>query len=118
MRDYIVTGKKGEELAVDYLKGLGFQIIDRNWRYRRAEIDVIATFENVLHFIEVKTRTSLEFGYPEEGVTRKKINTLVRAGAAYCARFPGWPHIQFDVLAILFTADKTTDYLFIQDVYL
>jgi len=118
MREHIVTGKKGEDLAVEYLEKLGFNVLHRNWRYRRSEIDIIASLQNVLHFIEVKTRTSLQFGYPEEGVTRRKIEMLLKAGVAYCYKFPGWKIIQYDVLAITLTGDDACEYLLIQDVYL
>ncbi|HTF30986.1 MAG TPA: YraN family protein, partial [Flavitalea sp.] len=69
MRDNMGTGKKGELLAAKYLLDLGFNILHCNWRYRKAEIDIIASKNSILHFIEVKTRTSLAFGYPEESVS-------------------------------------------------
>ena len=70
------TGKKGEDMAVDYLLQQRFTILDRNWRYARFEVDVIASRDQVLHIIEVKTRTNLLFGHPEESVSKKKINSI------------------------------------------
>ncbi|HTE26990.1 YraN family protein [Flavitalea sp.] len=118
MRDHLVTGKKGEEFAAIYIANLGFQILERNWRYRRFEIDIIASRSDVLHFIEVKTRTSTVYGYPEEGVSNKKIRSLIKGGANFLYKNPGWQHIQYDILSILLVADTPPDFLFIQDVYL
>lgn len=118
MRDHIETGKKGELLAENYIRDLGFDILHRNWRHRRTEIDIIATKNNILHFIEVKTRTSLIFGFPEESVSNRKIKTLFRGGAAYCFKNPGWPNIQFDILSIVLLENKAPEFLLISDVCL
>ena len=118
MRDHLVTGKKGEEFAAIYIANLGFQILERNWRYRRFEIDIIASRSGVLHFIEVKTRTSTTFGYPEESVTNKKIRSLIRAGATFLFKNPGWQNIQYDILSILMIDDSPPEFLFIEDIYL
>ncbi|HMF73686.1 MAG TPA: YraN family protein [Flavitalea sp.] len=118
MRDHMGTGKKGELLAAKYLLDLGFNILHCNWRYRKAEIDIIASKDSILHFIEVKTRTSLVFGYPEESVSNKKIRTLIRGGAAYCYTNPGWPNIQFDVLSIILLENQQPEFLLLSDVYL
>jgi putative endonuclease len=118
MRNYIETGKKGEELAALYMADLGFQILERNWRYRRYEIDLIVSGNGVLHFVEVKTRTSVEYGYPEESVSNKKIKSLIRGGSAYIYRNPGWHIIQYDILSIMLLPDTSPEFLFIQDVYL
>ena len=118
MRDHLVTGKKGEEFAAIYIANLGFQILERNWRYRRFEIDIIASGSNVLHFIEVKTRTSTTFGYPEESVSNKKIRSLISAGSTFLFKNPGWQHIQYDILSILMIDDSPPEFLFIEDIYL
>ena len=60
------TGFLGENIASAHLLELGFEILERNWRYKHLEIDIIASKENLLHIVEVKTRTSLLFGYPEQ----------------------------------------------------
>ena len=58
------TGKIGEDIATEYLIGKGFKIIARNWRFKHYEVDIIASKNSFLHFIEVKTRNSLQYGYP------------------------------------------------------
>ncbi len=115
MSDLHGTGKKGEELAVNYLIALGFEILHRNWRHKRAEIDIIAGKDGVVHIIEVKTRTTLEFGYPEESVGYRKLKMLTAAGAAFLYKNPGWKLIQYDVLSILLT-DEQPEFLLLSDV--
>lgn len=102
-------------MAAVYLKERHFEILLQNWRHKNWEVDIIATKEGVLHFIEVKTRTSRRYGYPEEGVDIKKIKYLINAAEAFLYQFPQWQRIQFDVLAI--TLVNPTAYFFIEDVY-
>lgn len=76
-------GKKGEEIAARFLEGKGFKIVETNFRIRGGEIDIVAIDQDTLVYAEVKTRTSFEFGRPEESVTRQKIKFLVRAAKFY-----------------------------------
>lgn len=110
-------GKNGEDLAVQYLEQNGFSIIVRNWRFRHVEIDIIASKENVLHFVEVKTRTGTAFGRPEEAVTKKKMEQLKIGAEEYQYRNPQWKYVQFDVLGIRLFSDGNVEYWFNQDVY-
>ena len=79
MASHNELGKLGEELAIDYLKKDGYSILNTNWTFQKAEIDIIAQKENILAIVEVKTRSSLEFGLPQDFVTPKKIQLLVKA---------------------------------------
>jgi putative endonuclease len=112
------TGKKGEQLAELYLSSIGFNILHRNWRYSRYEIDLIATKENILHFIEVKTRTNSNFGMPEENVDVKKLEHVMTAAEEFLYQFPEWKIIQYDVLSITLRNENNVEYFFIEDVYL
>jgi putative endonuclease len=110
-------GKAGEQMAADWLELHGFQIVSRNWRFRRFEIDIIASKESILHFIEVKSRHDDLFGKPEDWVDHKKGRRLLSAGEAFQDRFPHWVHIQYDIVSILLTPDGKPDLFFIEDVY-
>lgn len=80
----IQTGKTGENIAKEYLKKLGYQIIDTNWHYsKNCEIDIIAKEKNTLIFVEVKTRTTTNFGHPFEAIDRKKVEKVYTAALAY-----------------------------------
>ncbi len=74
-------GKKGEEIAARYLQSRGYNIIKMNVRYKRGEIDIVAREKNELVFVEVKSRSTRTFGWPEEGVTpRKRMRMRLSAG--------------------------------------
>jgi len=77
------VGKEGELLATVFLKNQGYKIIDRNFRIRGGEIDIVAIDKETLVYVEVKTRRSHSFGYPEEAVGPRKINFLKRAAKFY-----------------------------------
>ena len=75
-KNNIKTGKEGEQLAATFLQKLGYTLLDLNWRHHHWELDIVATHGSTLHFVEVKTRTSLLFGYPEEHISAKKMKHL------------------------------------------
>ena len=70
--DRIQTGKLGEDIAVDYLKNEGYRIIERNYRCVFGEIDIVATDRDVIVFVEVRSRRSAKYGYPQESVGLNK----------------------------------------------
>jgi putative endonuclease len=111
------TGKNGEQLAAEWLKEHGYEILHVNWRHSRHEIDIIASQKNILHFIEVKTRNSTAFGHPEEDVSKKKFINLMTAAEEFMLQFPQWKRIQYDILSITKPKNKPVEYLFIRDVY-
>lgn len=78
-------GSLGEQIATEYLQGIGYSIIDRNWRGNRCELDVIAQDRNCIVFVEVKTRASARFGTPFEAVTPAKLDNMTRAAFAWLA---------------------------------
>jgi putative endonuclease len=94
-------GQSAEELAVHYFTEHGFSIRARNYRYLRAEIDIIAQKGLLLVFVEVKARSNDQFGYPETFVTPRQ-QALVRAAADHYIIVADWNHaIRFDIIAIL-----------------
>lgn len=118
MAQHIELGKLGEQLAVDYLLERGYSILHRNYHYLKYEIDIIAIKGNVLHFVEVKLRTSKDFGPPEEKVTKKKFKDLCKAADDFLYYHQQYKEIQFDILSITTPNDEEPEYFFIEDVYL
>lgn len=110
-------GEEGEALAARHLESLGYTILERNWRFRHWEVDLIASKGRFVHFIEVKTRHSLRFGRPEESITREKMNHLRNAAEEYQYRHPQIRYIQFDVMAITVTDGVVKEVFLIEDVY-
>lgn len=94
-------GDKGEEIAKQYLEEHGYDILETNWRYSRAEIDIIAMDGEVLVFVEVKTRSYDYYGKPEESVGRKKELLMADAGAAYMRQIGHEWEIRFDIVSVL-----------------
>ncbi|NCI46002.1 YraN family protein [Sediminibacterium soli] len=111
------TGEKGEEMAAAFLSAKGYRIIERNWRFRHWEADIIAARGDRLHFIEVKTRQSLRYGRPEESISREKMNHLKQLAEEYQYRHPKWKYIQFDVMAITVIDETAKEVFLIEDVY-
>jgi putative endonuclease len=110
-------GQHGEKLAKAYFEQNDYEVLHCNWRYSHYEVDIIASKNDVLHFIEVKSRRSKAFGYPEESVDEKKMENLMNAAEEFLTRFPQWKRIQFDVLAINIINNQA-GYFLIEDVYL
>ena len=101
--DHLKLGRGGERLAAEHVRGLGYEILDRNVKTGGGELDLVARDGKVLVFIEVKTRTDLEKGNPVEAVTPAKQRKLVRAAEAYIAfRPPIDLDVRFDVIGIDF----------------
>ena len=78
-----IIGKKGEDIATNYLKKCGYKILERNFECRQGEIDIIALDKNEIVFIEVKTRTNFKYGMPSEAVTKIKQKHLLKATEYY-----------------------------------
>ncbi len=104
-------------MAVEYLLIKGFSILHQNWRHGHWEVDIIASKNNTLHFIEVKTRRTKKFGFPEEDVTKKKIENLINASEEFLILNPVWKLLQFDILSINLSKNLPVEYFFIEDVY-
>ena len=109
-------GNLGEDLAVDFLLNNQFKLLHRNWKYGRKEIDVIAEKESVLHFIEIKTRKSNRYGYPEENVNRTKIKKMMAVACHFQQLNPRYKLIRFDVISV--TLEPELALFFIEDVYI
>lgn len=103
------TGRQGEDIAARYLQTRGYHILARNVRTPHGEIDLIARKDDILVFVEVKTRTSHKFGFPEEAVTPRKQAHLLAAAETYLAQHPESSETwQFDVIAIEKPGNRST----------
>ena len=99
-------GRRGEELAAAFLQTKGFRIIGQNWSTRLGEIDLIAERDGEVRFVEVKTRRSHAYGYPEESVTPEKLSHLRRAIELWLRTARTIPRAyQIDVIAISLTSE-------------
>jgi len=100
MAEHNELGKLGEELAVAFLQENNYVILQKNWTFQKAEIDIIAQKGNTLAIIEVKTRSSIEFGLPQDFVKPKKIQLLVKAVNEYVISNNLEVDVRFDIIAV------------------
>ena len=101
MAEHNKLGKKGENLAAEYLLLKEYEILERNYRYQKAEIDIIARRANLLIAAEVKTRSTPEFGDPQDFVKPKQIKQLVKAMNHYVEDNGLDVDVRFDIIAIV-----------------
>jgi len=100
--DHIRLGRDGEKVAAALLRRAGFELLDRNWRQGRLELDMVCRESGVLVFVEVKTRRSDERGGPAAAVTPAKQRVLTRAAQAWLAAHDAWQApCRFDVVCLL-----------------
>ena len=99
-------GKDGELIAFMVLQRDGFTILETNWKFRKAEIDIIATKDKILISVEVKTRSTNDFGSPQDFVNKKKIKLMVSAMNEYILNKDLDTELRFDIIAI--TKDKSS----------
>lgn len=117
MHQHIDLGKKGEELAAEWLTGKGFVLLKRNWRYGRYEVDIIASQAKILHIIEVKSRRSSSYGRPEESISRQKFQNMMQGAAGWLVKYPHRQRLQYDVIAINLCRGTEPEITFFEDVY-
>lgn len=94
-------GQKGEQLAVNFLLENSYDIIERNYRFDKAEVDIIAQKDNILAIIEVKTRSTIDFGNPQDFVKPGQIQRLVKAVDEYVTVNELDVEVRFDIIAIV-----------------
>lgn len=94
------TGKKGEVAAANFLRSKGFEVLATNYRFHKAEIDIIASKDNLLVFVEVKTRSTNWFGFPEQSVDKKKQQLISLAATNYIEENKITTEIRFDVISL------------------
>lgn len=106
MSRHLRTGQDGEQIACDHLEGKGWIVMERNYRFERAEVDIVAYDQFRIVFLEVKTRSSIRFGYPDEAIDERKQRQIRKAAMAwlYERKMERSP-IRFDVISVLLEPD-------------
>lgn len=113
----VEIGQWGEDQAVTFLQKKQYEILERNWRYSRAEVDIIASYQGQLVFVEVKFRKNHAFGKPETFVDRRKQLLLAEVAAVYCERNSYDDEIRFDVISITGKPETKCQILHIEDAF-
>ncbi|MCL6524923.1 MAG: YraN family protein [Thermoflavifilum sp.] len=115
MATHLQLGERGEQLACRYLQQRGFEIVATHWRDDHREIDIIARRQELLVFVEVKTRTGYSGGWPELAINSKKEEDLLLAAEHYLETHPFGGEIRFDVIAIVFDRSQRPHVFHIPD---
>jgi putative endonuclease len=111
------TAKLGEDLACEYLKKIGFKILERNYRKTYGEIDIVALDKNVLTFIEVKTRTSDKFGTPLESITYWKLKSLIKTAQFYKLTHRNLPEgLRIDAVSVILNGKEVQNIELVKNI--
>ena len=117
MADHNDFGKMAEDLAVDFLVKSKYKILVRNFRYLKAEVDIIAEFENQIIIVEVKARHTDAFIDPQDAVNKKKIKLLISAANFFIEENNIDKETRFDIITILPNKEKTLEISHITDAF-
>jgi len=117
MADHNDFGKMAEDLAVDFLVKAKYRILSRNFRYLKAEVDIVAEFENQIIIVEVKARHTDAFLEPQEAVNKKKIKLLISAANYYIEENNIDKEVRFDIISVLPNKQKTLEITHITDAF-
>ena len=101
MAEHNILGKEGEEMAAKYLEDKGYTILDRDWHCGHKDLDLVATKDDTVVFVEVKTRTSTDWGDPEDFINDRKIRRIVNSADAYIRYNRIDMDVRFDVVSIV-----------------
>ena len=112
----VEIGRNGEEIAKQFLLEKGYKILETNWHFGHKEIDIIASKENTLSIVEVKTRAGMHFDKPFTAVTRQKQKLLIQAANAYVEKKDIDMNIRFDIVSIIIT-NKEPKIEFLEDAF-
>lgn len=96
-----ILGRRGEQLAAAYLQEQGFEVLEQNWRCHAGELDIIAREGQHIVVVEVKTRSSLDYGHPFEALTAQKRSRLYRLAVLWCAARGVREPFRVDAVAVL-----------------
>ncbi|MEP7269076.1 MAG: YraN family protein [Saprospiraceae bacterium] len=110
-------GDYGEKLAVQHLMNSGYEILEKNWRYSRAEIDVICKKSEHLVFVEVKTRSSNRYGEPSDFVSARKEQFMIDAASAYMYEKKYEWKFRFDIISVLLHKDGSFKLQHFEDAF-
>lgn len=117
MADHTDFGKLAEELAVDFLERKGYQILVKNYRFLKSEIDIIAKFDNKIIIVEVKARSTDAFILPQEAINKKKIKMLVLGANHFSEEYKEDLETQFDIISVLPDESGKLEITHIEDAF-
>lgn len=110
-------GIKGEQIASDFLIKKGYSIVSRNWRSGKKEIDIIAQKDDLLVIVEIKTRSRMDFGFPEEAVNKKKQGHLKTAAEMFVNEHTQYRNVRFDIISIHLEGEHVKEIMHFEEAF-
>ena len=110
-------GVKGEQIAADYLLNKGYIVLHRNWRSGKKEIDIIALADDMVIFVEIKTRSGSRIQYPEDAVNNKKQAFMKLAAQAFLDENTGFRNLRFDIISIVLKGDEVVEIMHFEEAF-
>jgi len=110
-------GIKGEQIAADFLLNKGYIILHKNWRSGKKELDIIAFKDSLLVIVEIKTRSNLNFAFPEEAVNKKKQKFIKLAAETFLNDNPGYVNMRFDIISIFMYKGKVKEIMHFEEAF-
>jgi putative endonuclease len=102
-------GKIGEDIATSYLQDLGYEILGRNWRFKRVELDIVAQKDSTIVFCEVKTRRSTSHGIPSDAITPIKLQHIRTAALHWLSKNQSWHQgLRIDAISVIYLDGRST----------
>lgn len=117
MAQHNETGKTGENIAAEYLQREGYFLLEQNWRHRKAEIDLIVKQNDILVFVEVKTRSNTFFSDPELSVDEQKQALITNAAMVYMEEIGHEWEVRFDIIAVILESEDSFDIRHYEDAF-
>ncbi len=117
MSKHSKIGIKGEQIGAEFLLNKGYNILHKNWRSGKKEVDIVAFKDDILVIVEIKTRSKSIISYPEEAVTRKKQEFLRIAATDYTAQFPQYINVRFDIISIILDKDIVKEIVHFEEAF-
>ena len=115
--DNVQKGTAGENIAAKYLQTKGYELLTVNYRFEKAELDLICKDKDTIVFVEVKSRSGTEFGYPEQAVSKTKQKHMARAAEQYIYEQKHTGDIRYDIVAVLFKPKEKAEILHFEDAF-
>lgn len=117
MSNNIQLGKFGEQIAKDFLVKKGYVILETNFRFEKNEVDIICLKSKLLIFAEVKSRSSFNFGFPEEAVTEKKQESIKKVAEFFMLEHPEYELCRFDIISCLIQRGEVKEIRHFEDAF-
>lgn len=115
MAEHNETGNKAEAMAVKFLQKKGYEILDQNYTHGKGEIDIVCLKDNWLIFVEVRARSEVTHGFPEQTISKNKASLIIKTAESYIYQHNWHENVRFDIIAI--TVGQNFEIMHFEDAF-